>query len=111
MQAASHRGGSVPAEVRFDTRFLAHYTNRDRQQQPPRELSVDRAQLIDEVHEVVTTLLSEHRQQPDSLSRTLLDDETSAPSRCATARVVTPATGSNAPQTEQGADDTAPASR
>jgi ATP-dependent Zn protease len=37
---------------------------------------VDRAQLIDEVQEVVTTLLSEHRQQPDRLSRLLLDDET-----------------------------------
>jgi hypothetical protein len=42
----------------------------------PRELSDDRAQLSDEAHQVVTPLLSEHRQQPDSLSRTLLDDET-----------------------------------
>jgi hypothetical protein len=49
---------------------------RDWQQQPPRELTDDRAQLIDEAHEVVTPLLCEHRQQPDSLSRTLLDDET-----------------------------------
>ena len=37
---------------------------RDRQQQPPPELSVDRAQLIDEAHEVVTPLLSSIGSNP-----------------------------------------------
>ena len=39
-----------------------------RQEQPPRELSDDRAQPIDEADEVVTPLLSEHRQQPQRLT-------------------------------------------